>query len=511
MKKCVLTILLSLLAFFNLSAAEKSPFQWSAVVKEIKSGRWKVRVLCQIAEKSYLYAGATRVSVTLADGKTADIKLPPGVPDKSGEAVYRPGAISFVMFAKAEPVRVTADFQGCISGGGESDICLMPESKVLWGEFAPGTGDNTPKGGFLSGSLMKFSSVKTLSGLVNAAGLKAFITADNTSNAAAAPAVDTGFWGLLLLVVLGGLGLNLTPCVLPMIPINLSIIGANPAQAGKWRGLRRGAAYGLGITLTYGALGVLAAVTGRSFGELNSSSIFNAAVAVIFVVLALGMFGIFNIDLARISNLFPKKTSGGKWSLPPEISAFGLGIVAALLAGACVAPVVISVVVLSGKLYSEGNFWALALPFALGLSMALPWPLLGAGLSVLPKPGAWMVRVKYIFGIIILLMAAYYGYTAWNLRSGAFNQQQEVARVAAELDKAAAENKNVLLDCHASWCKNCAALDKVIASAEIQDVLKKSNTKLIKFRTEKLTDPVIKAFMQQYKLPGLPSLLLLKK
>ena len=505
MKKCVLTILLSLLAVFNLSAAEKSPFQWSAVVEEIKSGRWKVRVLCQIAEKSYLYTGATRVSVTLADGKTADIKLPPGVPDKSGEAIYRPGAISFVMFAKDKPVRVTADFQGCTSGG-ESDICLMPESKVLWGEFAPGTGDSGTKGGFLSGSLQKFSSVKTLSGLVNADGLKAFIAAESSGNTAAAPVVDTGFWGLLLLVVLGGLGLNLTPCILPMIPINLSIIGANPAQAGKWRGLRRGAAYGLGITLTYGALGVLAAVTGRSFGELNSSSIFNAAVAVIFAVLALGMFGIFNIDLARISNLFPKKTSGGKWSLPPEISAFGLGIVAALLAGACVAPVV-----LSGKLYSEGNLWALALPFALGLSMALPWPLLGAGLSVLPKPGAWMVKIKYIFGIIILLMAAYYGYTAWNLRSGAFNQQQEVARVAAELDNAAANNQNVLLDCHASWCKNCAALDKVIASAEIQDVLKKSNTKLIKFRTEKLTDPVIKAFMQQYKLPGLPSLLLLKK
>ena len=194
-----------------------------------------------------------------------------------------------------------------------------------------------------------------------------------------------------------------------------------------------------------------------------------------------------------------------------DVAAFLMGGVSALLAGACVAPVVISVVVLSGKLYSEGNLWALALPFALGLSMALPWPLLGAGLSVLPKPGAWMVKIKYIFGIIILLMAVYYGYTAWNLRSGAFNQQQEVARVAAELDNAAAENKNVLLDCHASWCKNCAALDKVIASAEIQDVLKKSNTKLIKFRTEKLTDPEIKAFMQQYKLPGLPSLLLLKK
>ena len=510
MKKCILTVLLALLAVFNLAGAEKSPFQWNAVVQEVKSGRWKVRVLCQIAEKSYLYTGATKVSVTLADGKTVDIKLPPGVPDKSGETIYRPGAVSFVMFAKSKPVRVTADFQGCTSGG-ENDVCLMPESRVLWGEFAANSSNGVAQGGFLSGSLQKFSAVKTLSGLVNAPELSAFIAAENAVGKAALPAVDPGFWGILLLVVLGGLGLNLTPCILPMIPINLSIIGANPAQAGRWRGLRRGVAYGLGITLAYGVLGVLAAVSGRSFGELNSSSIFNAAIAVIFVVLALGMFGVFNIDVSKLSNLFPRKSGKKAWSLPPEITAFALGIVAALLAGACVAPVVISVVVLAGKLYGEGNYWALALPFALGLSMALPWPLLGAGLSVLPKPGAWMVRIKYIFGIVILLMAVYYGYTAWNLRSGAFNQQQEVARVAAELDKAAAANENVLLDCYASWCKNCAALDKVIASPEIQETLKRSSTRLVRFRTEKLTDPVIKAFMQQYQLPGLPSLLLLKK
>ena len=511
MKKCVLTILLSLLAVFNLSAAEKSPFQWSAVVEEIKSGRWKVRVVCQIAEKSYLYTGSTKVSVTLADGKTADIKLPPGVPNKSGEIIYQPGSVSLTMFAKSKPVRVTADFQGCVSGGNEGDICMMPESKVLWGEFAPAADGKAEKTGFLSASLAKFSQIKTLSGLVKTPELKAFITGNNTGSTAAAPVIDMGFWSLLVLVVLGGLGLNLTPCILPMIPINLSIIGANPAQAGRWRGLRRGAAYGLGITLTYGALGVLAALTGRSFGELNSSSIFNAIIAAVFAVLALGMFGVFNIDIAKITNLFPKKAGSKKWSLPPEITAFVLGIAAALLAGACVAPVVISVVVLTGKLYGEGNFWALALPFALGLSMALPWPLLGAGLSVLPKPGAWMVRIKYIFGIIIAAMVIYYGYTAWALRSGAFNQQQEAARVAAELDKAAAASENVLLDCHASWCKNCSALDKVIASPEIQAALKQSNTRLIKFRTEKLTDPVIKAFMQQYGLPGLPSLLLLKK
>ena len=90
-----------------------------------------------------------------------------------------------------------------------------------------------------------------------------------------------------------------------------------------------------------------------------------------------------------------------------------MGAVAALLAGACVAPVVIQVVLFSSNLYATGTTIALALPFFLGLGMAMPWPIAGAGLAALPKPGAWMVRVKQVFGVFILATAAYYGYVAY--------------------------------------------------------------------------------------------------
>ena len=63
----------------------------------------------------------------------------------------------------------------------------------------------------------------------------------------------------------------------------------------------------------------------------------------------------------------------------------------------------------------EGTAVALALPFLLGVGMAVPWPLAGAGLAALPKPGAWMVRVKQVFGVVILATAAYYGYEAYSL------------------------------------------------------------------------------------------------
>ena len=76
------------------------------------------------------------------------------------------------------------------------------------------------------------------------------------------------------------------------------------------------------------------------------------------------------------------------------------------LAGACVAPVVIQVIVYSSDQYARGTEIALALPFFLGLGMALPWPFAGAGLSFLPRPGRWMVRVKQGMGLLILAFAA---------------------------------------------------------------------------------------------------------
>ena len=99
--------------------------------------------------------------------------------------------------------------------------------------------------------------------------------------------------------------------------------------------------------------------------------------------------------------------------------------IAALLAGACVAPVVIQVVLFSSNLYATGTSIALALPFVLGLGMALPWPIAGAGLASLPKPGAWMVRVKQAFGVVILATAVYYGYppTASSRTAGSIGER----------------------------------------------------------------------------------------
>ncbi len=322
---------------------------------------------------------------------------------------------------------------------------------------------------------------------------------------------------ILVLILLGGLALNLTPCVLPMIPINLAIIGAGAQAGSRQRGFLLGSAYGAAMALVYGVLGLVVILTARTFGTINSSPWFNVGIAVLFVVLALAMFDVVNIDFSRFSSGMRGPTRRGSFPV-----AFGMGAVAALLAGACVAPVVIQVVLFSSSLYAGGTRLALALPFVLGIGMALPWPLAGAGLSALPKPGAWMVRVKQAFGVLILGMAVYYGYLGYalfaNLRvdAGAVSSSVEeklaegwTSSLAAGLDRAEREQKPVLIDFWATWCKKCLTMDKTtLKDAEVKAAL--ANYVKIKFQAEDPDVEPAKSVMARFHAIGLPTYVLLR-
>lgn len=269
-----------------------------------------------------------------------------------------------------------------------------------------------------------------------------------------------GLWVMLLLVLLGGLAMNLTPCVLPMMPINLMIIG---------RSARRGLAYGFGIALAYGLLGVGAALGGLAFGDIQGNPWFNAAVAVVFAGLALALFDVWFIDLARFRRTEVRDSGKG------VVFAFGMGAMSAVLAGACVAPVLISVLLLTTDLVAEGNGLAILLPFVMGVGMALPWPFAGAGMKVLPKPGAWMKWVNRVFGVMVLGFAAYYGWLAWQgfERARGTDETRRTDAVPSSLaSRLASSPRPVLVDCWATWCKNCAAMDKVMENPKVQEALK---------------------------------------
>jgi thioredoxin:protein disulfide reductase len=323
---------------------------------------------------------------------------------------------------------------------------------------------------------------------------------------------------ILALVFVGGLALNLTPCVLPMIPINLMIIGAGAHGGKRGRGFLLGSAYGVAMALVYGVLGLIVILTAGTFGTINASPWFNIAIALLFVFLGLAMFDIVSIDFSRYSsNIKFKEESRGSVML-----AFGMGAVAALLAGACVAPVVIQVVVFASDMYAQGTTAALALPFVLGLGMALPWPMAGAGFSALPKPGAWMVRVKQVMGVFILGSALYYGYLAYEIFaqrwvdpatvSASVNEMLESgwhASVSEGLDAAKREGKPALIDFWATWCKNCLTMDKTtLASPEVKAALE--GYVKIKFQAEDLEASPAKELMQKVGGVGLPTYAIVK-
>jgi cytochrome c biogenesis protein CcdA len=327
-----------------------------------------------------------------------------------------------------------------------------------------------------------------------------------------------GIAAIVIIVLVGGLALNLTPCVLPMIPINLAIIGAGAQAGSRRRGFLLGTAYGAAMAAVYGILGLMVILTAGTFGTINANPWFNAGIAAVFIVLALAMFDVITIDFSRFSaKLGTGGASRGTFGL-----AFVMGGVAALLAGACVAPVVIQVILFSSEMYSAGTTAALALPFLLGIGMAVPWPIAGAGISALPKPGAWMVRVKQAFGVIILGTAVYYGYLGYTLFADRWVDPAEVSASVATMIKggwnpsladglvtAQREQKPVLVDLWATWCKNCLLMDRTtLVDPAVTEAL--SGYVKVKYQAEQPDQPPASEVMRRFGAIGLPTYVILK-
>ena len=169
---------------------------------------------------------------------------------------------------------------------------------------------------------------------------------------------------------------------------------------------------------------------------------------------------------------------------------------------------------------------ALALPFVLGLGMALPWPLAAAGLAILPKPGAWMEKVKKAFGVLILLLALYYAWNTVNaFRSPApsapasdsspaespFRRFDFSADSPADLDallrEAAASGKPVLIDFGAHWCKVCKLMDATTLRdpaivAKLKDVFP------IQILADEPNQPPARDALAPFAVQGYPTFLL---
>lgn len=280
---------------------------------------------------------------------------------------------------------------------------------------------------------------------------------------------------IVLALLLGGFLLNFTPCVLPLIPVNLALLGAGVGSASRRRGFALGGAFGLGITLAFGALGLVSALTGKAFGLLHASVYFNAGVAIVFGLLALAMLDVLHLDFTRFRKRRAAAPEEPRHGLAGALAkAFLAGGGSAFLSSACVAPVLVSALVLSADLVRRGHAAGALVPFVLGLGMALPWPFLGGGLAALPKPGAWMVRVRQLFAAVFLLAAVIFLIQAYRLLFPFVPTPSERGTIIWWTDPhaatlvARATGKPVLVNLTADWCTACHEMDRsTLAEADV--------------------------------------------
>lgn len=220
-------------------------------------------------------------------------------------------------------------------------------------------------------------------------------------------ALARGWLYVLALVFIAGLATSLTPCIYPLIPITLAVLGTTDHSHSRRRAFVVSLFYVLGIATTYSALGVFAAKTGSLFGAMLGSPIVIGFVALLFVAMGLSMYGLFEIQLPHF--LTNRLTHGAHKKEKSDLGAYVSGLVAGVVAGPCVGPVLISVLAYVAQSQNMWLGFALLFTFALGFGQL--FLVIGTYHNLwhkLPRSGAWMQQVKFLFGTIMIAMAFYY-------------------------------------------------------------------------------------------------------
>ncbi len=213
-----------------------------------------------------------------------------------------------------------------------------------------------------------------------------------------------GLFLTYIAVFVSGILLSFTPCVFPMIPITLSIIGAR-GEKNPWKGFLLSLIYVLGMAITYAVLGMVAAKTEVIFGSLMQEPIFIAVICAIFVTLALSMFGLFEIQVpSSVAVRMQSAGSSGGW-----IGIFLMGIVAGLVASPCVGPVVIGLLTFVAQTGSALIGFTLLFTLAMGIGVLFIAIGTFSGLiASLPGAGGWMEEVRKLFGFLLIGVALYF-------------------------------------------------------------------------------------------------------
>ena len=369
-------------------------------------------------------------------------------------------------------------------------------------------------------------------------------------------------WVQILIALLLGILLSLTPCIYPMIPITIGILQAQGSKS-IFSNFLLSLLYVMGISVTFSILGLVAAFTGQVFGSILSNPLFVIVVVMFLAYLGLSMLGFYEMYIPR----FMQKTggSGGKKSL---LSIFVFGLASGSIASPCVSPglvLLLSIVTTMGS-----KLLGFLLLFAFGIGLGLPLIIVGTfsgSISMMPRAGAWMLEIKKIFGLLLfgvcfyflqnimpynILLAILSGFmlfigivylysitrydsTFWKFFKNiigigsiilavlsAFNAYKEtyITKYVQEisfwqkdynkaLEQAKAENKLLLIDFYTPICTICKAIDKKVFTNEA--IIRTVKKKFVNVKIDG-SDPSKEPFAslnKTYKVFGFPTFLLI--
>jgi len=363
-----------------------------------------------LGDKIYVYAD--KIKVEDADSNDGidfkSVEMTGKSVDHEGDKVYESSpAIRIKLSSSKEmsgnqKVGVKLSFQGCSAAG----LCYEPQESTLTltidsGKLVSKEGETT------DGSILKVPVMDTAvavktesSAAMDTAALTDVASAPKESETDQIANVIKGgsLWFILLSFFGFGLLLALTPCVFPMIPIISSVIVAQGAGLGTKRAFFLSLVYVLSMAVAYTIAGVLAGLFGANLQAAFQTPWIITLFSLIFVVLAMSMFDLFELQIPNIIQSRISQISGQRGGV---IGVAIMGFLSALIVGPCVAAPLAGALIYIGQ--TGDAFLGGAALFALSIGMGVP--LLAVGTTAgkfMPKPGTWMDTVKSIFGVMLI-------------------------------------------------------------------------------------------------------------